>query len=91
MNRTKPIPIIYRNQNNNCDKYYTTFHSQYLKSGLELAELSVYTDNGFIEELSDRVPKFNETFLTVNKYRLYYKPYAQWSIKCQRRLPTTVF
>ena len=27
MNRSNPIPIIYRNQNNNCDKYYTTFHS----------------------------------------------------------------
>lgn len=37
------------------------------------------------------MPKFNATFLEMNKYRLYYKPYAQWSIKCQKKLPTTVF
>lgn len=91
MNRTRPIPIIYRNQNNNCDKYYTTFHSQYLRTGLELTELSVYQDNGFLDELQERVPKFNASFLEMNKYRLYYKPYALWTIKCQKKLPTIVF
>ena len=62
-----------------------------MKTGLELTELSVYQDNGFLDELTDRVPKFDASFLEMNKYRLYYKPYAQWSIKCQKRLPTTVF
>lgn len=26
MNRSTPIPLIYRNENNNCDMYYTTMH-----------------------------------------------------------------
>ena len=59
MNRSSPIPIIYRNENNNCDMYYTTFHSQYFKTGLELSELSVYQDNGYYDDLAERIPKFN--------------------------------
>lgn len=82
MNRSTAIPLIYRNENNNCDMYYTTLHNQYFKTGLELTELSVYKNNGYLDDIASRVPKFNSSDLEQNTYKLYYKPYALWSINC---------
>lgn len=47
-----------------------------------MTELSVYQDNDYLNELEERVPKFNSSHLELNKYRLYYKNYALWTAKC---------
>ncbi|TNV87281.1 hypothetical protein FGO68_gene12364 [Halteria grandinella] len=91
MNRSKPIPLIYRNENNNCDSYETSLHYQYLKTGFEQTELMVYTDNNLIADIRERVPNFHEEDLTQNKYRLYYKPYALWTLKCQQKITSEEF
>lgn len=37
------------------------------------------------------VPRFKAEDLELNQYTLYQKPYALWSIHCQKVIPTTVF
>ena len=91
MNRSSPIPLIYRTENNDCDMYYETMHSEYKVTGLSINEGAVYKDNKYYDDLERVVPRFKAEDLELNQYTLYQKPYALWSIKCQKVIPTTLF
>lgn len=71
--------------------YYTTYHSQYLKTGFDQTELMVYQDNSFLEGLEERVPGFDSSDLNQNKFKLYYKAYAMWTLKCQQLISSERF
>ena len=91
MNRSNPIPLIYRNENNNCDQYYTTLHNQYSFTGFEVTEASLYEENDFYNDLAQVVPNFHRRDLEKNKYKIYEKSYALWSIHCQKKISTKNF
>lgn len=59
-------------------------HRLFYPTNFTATELDVYTQNFFIASIPNYVPKYNQTELTVNSYRVYYKPYSVWAQNCTR-------
>lgn len=81
--------MVYRNVDGRCERFYTKYHSQYYETGYYEPEGQVYTqDAQLYGELNQRIPNFSQEELEINQYKLYYRPYAHWSISCQNVITT---
>lgn len=61
----------------------------YIESGFNETELSALKDNKILPTLRYTLPSFNENELALNTYKIYFKSYASWSIKCSQRYSTS--
>jgi hypothetical protein len=54
-------------------------------------ELSVYSQNDLMGKIKDKVFNYKDLDLTLNSFKLHYKPYSLWSENCQGTYTTEDF
>ncbi|TNV79281.1 hypothetical protein FGO68_gene15262 [Halteria grandinella] len=91
VNRTNDFPSFYKVKSCNFELQTDSpqEHILYYPTSLKFKEMEVYQRNqDLLKKLQEKVPYFNVRSLSTDYYKLYYRPFAHWSAKCQEKYPT---
>ncbi|TNV79809.1 hypothetical protein FGO68_gene15453 [Halteria grandinella] len=88
VNRNKEIDEYYNVQQCNFQYNGSHEHVLYYPTKFKEVEYKVYKQNDYLGRIDDMVPNFKAKNLFNNSYSLYYRPYSNWSPKCQAKYST---
>ena len=54
----------------------------YQTAGFDSTEFDVYKANSLLDFIKMNVLNYTDTELKQNSYKLFYKPYALWTLVC---------